>query len=487
MNRNLSELAPHQVWEQFHKITQVPRPSHHEEAIRAFLLNQARTHHLEYSADDVGNVILRKPATPGMESRKGIILQAHMDMVPQKNKEKPFDFTKDAIDAYIDGDWVTADGTTLGADNGLGMAAILAVMTSDNLVHGPLEALITATEETGLDGALGLKGGLLHGEILINLDSETEGELCVGCAGGEDVTMTLPYRQLAVPTAHHALRVEVKGLKGGHSGIDIHLERGNANLILIRLLKGVSRQYGVRITAIDGGGLHNAIPREATATLVVPDGAVAAFRQAVNEYEKILKAEYKGIDEELIIQVNEAPQPDFMLDEESQQRLICAMHGCPNGVIRMSQSMKGVVQTSSNLARVVSQEGLLTIICMVRSSVSSERIDLGERIASVFELAGADITRSGMYEGWNPNMESPILKTMTASYTRLFGQVPSVQAVHAGLECGIISTNYPHLDMISFGPTIRHPHSPDEKVYIPSVQKFWDYLVDTLRNAPFKE
>jgi len=486
MDRNLKKLSPGKVWEKFEEITRIPRPSHHEDAIRRYLLAEARAHGIEAFGDGAGNVIMRKPATPGMESRKGIILQAHMDMVPQKNGDKTFDFTRDAIEAYIDGDWVTADGTTLGADNGMGMAAILAVMESDDLVHGPLEALITATEETGMDGANGLEGGLLRGEILVNLDSETEGELYVGCAGGLDASMTFRYAEEPVPADTKAFRIEVKGLRGGHSGIEIVLERANANRVLFRLLRSASRAFGLRLASVDGGGLRNAIPREAAAVAVVPATAAATFVEAVKAFEAVVKAEYKGVDDAIAVSATETAVPASLIDASTEGRLIRAVQGCPNGVIRMSPSMKGLVQTSTNLARVVSGDGKIAVQCLLRSSVTSEKNDLGESIASVFELAGAEVTLSGGYDGWNPDMDSPILAVMRASYKELFGSEPAVTAIHAGLECGIIGTNYPGLDMISFGPTIRYPHSPDEKVSIPSVERFWKYLLATLRNAPAK-
>lgn len=486
MDREIKRLAPEPVWIKFAEILRVPRPSFHEDAIREYLLNEARTHGIECEADEAGNVILRKPATKGMEARKGIILQAHMDMVPQKNNDKSFDFTHDPIDAYIDGDWVTADGTTLGADNGIGMAAILAVMEADDIPHGPIEALITTTEESGMHGARGLKEKMLDGDILINLDSESEGELFVGCAGGLDASITFSYHEEAIPSGHIAYRVEIKGLKGGHSGMDIVLERGNANQLLIRFLKQAEGEFSMRLASIDGGGLRNAIPREASAVVVIPQAADKAFQEAVRQYETLLKDEYKGVDDGITFTAIETGMPATLIDKTTQQKMIRAVHGCPNGVMRMSPSMEGLVQTSSNLARVVSEKGEIHVHCLLRSSVNSEKADLGDRIASVFELAGATTLLEGSYDGWNPNMDSPILHAMTSSYETLFGKAPAVMAIHAGLECGIISTNYPHLDMISFGPTIVHPHSPDEKVNIPSVGRFWKFLLDTLRNAPFK-
>ena len=484
--RNLSALKPALVWKHFAQIVRIPRPSSNEEKIRKYVMDFAREKGLECKEDAAHNVYVRKPASKGMEDRKGVVLQAHLDMVPQKNNDKKFDFTKDAIDAYVDGEWVTADGTTLGADNGIGAAAILAVLEDDSLVHGPLEALFTATEETGMDGAFGLKKGLLHGDILLNLDSETEGELYVGCAGGLDASMTFSYEEESVPASSTAFLVEVKGLKGGHSGIEIVLERGNANLVLFRLLKMAEKAFGLRLSSVDGGGLRNAIPREARAVVTVPAAEAGAFREAVRDFERTVREELRSVDEGVSVTAEETALPASLIDTDTQRRLIRAVHGCPNGVVRMSPSMKGLVQTSTNLARVVSSGGRIAVQCLLRSSVGSEKRDLGERIASVFELAGAEVVLSGAYDGWNPDMDSPILAAMVASYERLFGRRPAVTAIHAGLECGIIRTNYPHLDMISFGPTICYPHSPDEKVSIPSVERFWNYLLETLRSAPEK-
>ena len=484
--RNLAALKPALVWKHFAQIVRIPRPSSHEEKIRKYVMDFAREKGLECKEDAAHNVYVRKPASKGMEDRKGVVLQAHLDMVPQKNNDKKFDFTKDAIDAYVDGEWVTADGTTLGADNGIGAAAILAVLEDDSLVHGPLEALFTATEETGMDGAFGLKKGLLHGDILLNLDSETEGELYVGCAGGLDASMTFSYEEESVPASSTAFLVEVKGLKGGHSGIEIVLERGNANFVLFRLLKMAEKAFGLRLSSVDGGGLRNAIPREARAVVTVPAAEAGAFRESVRDFERTVREELRGVDEGVSVTAEEAALPASLIDTDTQRRLIRAVHGCPNGVVRMSPSMKGLVQTSTNLARVVSSGGRIAVQCLLRSSIGSEKRDLGERIASVFELAGAEVVLSGAYDGWNPDMDSPILAAMVASYERLFGRRPAVTAIHAGLECGIIRTNYPHLDMISFGPTICYPHSPDEKVSIPSVERFWNYLLETLRSAPEK-
>ena len=484
MNKDFSALAPALVWKHFAAICNIPHPSHHEEKIREYVVDFAKAQGLEYTVDEANNVYVRKPATAGMENRKGIVIQAHLDMVPQKNNDKVFDFENDPIEAYIDGEWVTANGTTLGADNGIGAAAILAVLEDKTLVHGPVEALFTATEETGMDGAFGLKGGLLQGDILLNLDSETEGELYVGCAGGLDANITLPYTAEAAPVGYTAYAVEVKGLKGGHSGIQIGYQRANANCELFRLLNASA--CDLRLASVDGGGLRNAIPREATAVVLVANGDVATFEAEVAAFEKTLIAEYANIEDSISVKAAVVTTPTEVIPAEVATKLAKAVIGAPNGVVKMSVEMEGLVQTSSNLARVISDGQTVKIQCLLRSSVNSEKHALGAAIKGVFELAGATVELSGDYDGWKPNMESPILHTMLASYESLYGVKPAVMAIHAGLECGIIGGKYEGLDMISFGPTICFPHSPDEKVEIASVEKFYSFLLHTLANAPLK-
>lgn len=487
MDRNLTALKPALVWKHFAEIVRIPRPSYHEERIRQYILDFARGKGLECREDAAHNVYVRKPASPGMEGRKGVVLQAHLDMVPQKNNDKAFDFEKDPIDAYIDGGWVTADGTTLGADNGIGAAAILAVLEDDTLEHGPLEALFTATEETGMDGAFGLKPGLLQGDILLNLDSETEGELYVGCAGGLDANITFDYAAVPVPAAgYRAAKITVKGLKGGHSGIQIVCQRANANKLLFRFLNAASARHEVLLCSVDGGGLRNAIPREAEAVVLVEEGAYDALAEALACYEKTVRAEYAEVEDAISIRIEPCDAPALMLPAQTADALTKAIVACPDGVQKMSLAMPGLVQTSTNLARVVSDGKSVKLQCLLRSSVNSEKEALGEAIAAVFSLAGARTELTGSYDGWNPNMSSPILGAMTSSYETLYGAKPAVTAIHAGLECGIIGSKYPGMDMISFGPTICYPHSPDEKVEIASVGKFYDFLVETLRNIPKK-
>lgn len=482
MDKNLKALKPELVWKHFSEIVNIPRPSHHEEKIREYVVEFAKAHNLEYKVDEACNVYVRKPATPGYENRMGVVLQAHLDMVPQKNNDKVFDFENDPIEAYIDGEWVTANGTTLGADNGIGAAAILAVLEDNTLEHGQVEALFTATEETGMDGAFGLKAGLLTGDILLNLDSETEGELYVGCAGGLDANICFNYTAEVAPAGYEAVALTVKGLKGGHSGIQIGYQRGNANRLLFRFLRQTSLEW--LLASVDGGGLRNAIPREATAVLLVKNAA--EFAAEVAEYEKKVIAEFEGIEDSISIFAEGCAAPAEIIPAAVAESLSKAVVGAPDGVIRMSVAMEGLVQTSTNMARVVSDGSTIRLQCLLRSSMNSEKEALGEAIKSVFELAGATVELSGSYDGWNPNMQSPILHAMKASYNALYGKELAVMAIHAGLECGIIGGTYPNLDMISFGPTICYPHSPDEKVEIASVAKFYEFLLDTLKNAPVK-
>lgn len=483
----IKDLQPKAVWENFYKLTQVPRPSHHEEKARQFMLQWAKENHIEASMDEAGNIIMRKAATPGMENRKGVILQGHLDMVPQKNEETVHDFENDPIQTYIDGDWVRAKGTTLGADNGMGVAAGMAVLTSTDIPHGPLEVLITATEETGMDGANGLKPGLLNGDILMNLDSETEGELYVGCAGGVDFSASFNYQEEAVPANVKAYRLAIKGLKGGHSGMEINLGRGNSNKLLFRFLKSHGEELGLRIANLLGGSLRNAIPRESFATVTVPAGNAEKLLAAVKETEAIFKAELCEKEPDLSFSAEAVAMPTAVIDSCTQFRVTNAILACPNGPVRMIDSMPGTVETSNNLAIVQSKEGKIIVKSLVRSSVETAKEAMAQSIRAVFELAKADeIEFEGGYPGWKPNPDSAILNEMQEIYEKLYGVRPAIMAIHAGLECGILGSKYPHWDMISFGPTLCSPHSPDERVNIPSVVKFWDYLKETLKNIPMK-
>ena len=439
---------------------------------------------LETIVDEVGNVIIRKPATKGMENRKGVILQGHLDMVPQKNSDKQFDFEKDPIAALIQGDWVTADGTTLGSDNGIGVAAAMAVLESTGIPHGPIEALFTVDEETGMTGAFGLKPGLLRGEILINMDSEDEGELYVGCAGGIDISASKSYSEEESPAGHSAYRVALRGLKGGHSGMDISLGRANANKLLFRFLMQAESDLHIRIAEASGGDLRNAIPRESSAVVLVPADLDGKFEKLIASTEEIYRKEFAETEPDLQLTCSKTGMPDQVVPLREQYQFIRAVFACPNGVQRMSQSMPGLVETSNNLAIVRLGGGSFEALNLTRSSVDSAKEATAWKIAAVFHLIAADVTLSGEYPGWKPDMQSPILKVCQQVYEKEFGKIPEIKAIHAGLECGLLGGVYPHLDMISFGPTIRFPHSPDEKVEISTVKKFWEFLVAILKAVP---
>ena len=484
MSKEILNLEPKAIWKHFYSLTQIPRPSKKEAEVIQFMKEFGENLGLKTVVDEVGNVIISKPATPGMENRKGIIMQGHLDMVPQKNSDKVHDFEKDPIITMIDGEWVTADGTTLGADNGMGVAAAMAVLESKELVHGPVEALFTIDEETGMTGAFELKPGVLSGDILLNMDSEDEGELYVGCAGGEDANISFIYSDDKVPADVKAFKFSITGLKGGHSGLDIILGRGNANILTFRYFKQGYEKFGLRLASIDGGSLRNAIPREAFSVITIPESNVAKFLKSVKEFESVVKAELSLTEPYLKISVEETSLPSSLIDEKTQVNLTKAVIACPNGVIRMSDSMKGLTETSTNLAIIKSGYGKIQVSCLMRSSVDSAKKFLGDTIEAVFTLAGANVIFEGAYPGWKPNMESPILKVMQNVYQNKYGNIPEIKAIHAGLECGLLGGVYPNWDMISFGPTIRFPHSPDEKVNIDSVGKFWDFLVETLKNVP---
>jgi dipeptidase D len=483
---DIRKLEPGPLWSFFYDITQIPHPSKKEKKITDYVVKFGKDHKLETIVDKIGNVIIRKPATKGMEKRKGVILQTHLDMVPQKNNDKKHDFEKDPIQAIIDGDWVKANGTTLGSDNGIGVAAALAVLASKELQHGPVEALFTIDEETGMTGVFGLKKGILKGDILMNLDSEDEHELCVGCAGGIDISGAMKYDEEKAPARMGAYRITATGLKGGHSGVDISLGRANSNKLLFRFLMQAESDFGIRLAEAAGGNLRNAIPRESYAVLLVASAKVKSFEKFVKGYEKMYRAEFAETEPNLSFSCKKCERPVKIMAKHDQYKIIRALFVCPNGVLRMSQAMKGLVETSNNMAIVKCARGKLEVHNLCRSSVNTSKESNAWKIAAVFHLIGAKVTMSGAYPGWKPNMASPILKVLSGTYTKMFGTAPDVKAIHAGLECAIIGGVYPDLDMISFGPTIKYPHSPDEKVNIPSVKKFFDFLCETLKQVPAK-
>ena len=479
-----SNLQPKQLWENFTQILDIPRPSKKEERIFQFIKEFGEKLNLETITDKVGNVIIKKPATPGMENCKTVTIQAHLDMVPQKNNDKVHNFETDPISAYVEDGWVKAEGTTLGADNGIGMAAMMAALQSNEMQHGPIEALFTADEETGMTGAFGLKPGILEGDILLNLDSEDEGELFIGCAGGIDTGVEFSYEEERNPENSPAYKITVKGLKGGHSGGEIHLGRGNANKIMNRILWETSKKLNLRISSIDGGGLRNAIPRESSAVITVSSGVdIESF---VNDISKIIKAELSITEPNLVINIEPTELPKSVMSAKCQKELLNSVYAAPNGVIRMSDEMPGLVETSTNMAKVAVNGGNAQVLFLTRSSVDTAKDDVCNIIESVFEHINAKVEHAGSYPGWNPNMNSEILNIARDTYKKLFDKEPEIKAIHAGLECGLFKSVYPNMDMISFGPTIRNPHSPDEMTNIETVQKFWDYFVEILKNIPKK-
>lgn len=481
--KDIRKLEPDALWHYFYEITQIPRPSKKEKKMVDFVIKFGKDHKLETVVDKVGNVIIRKSATKGMERRKSIIFQSHLDMVPQKNSDKKHDFEKDPIEAIVDGEWVKANGTTLGSDNGIGVAATLAVLASKDIPHGPLEALFTIDEETGMTGANGLKKGLLKGDILMNLDSEDEGELYVGCAGGIDVSVTKKYREEKSPRGMSAYRVDIKGLKGGHSGVDIALGRANSNKLMFRFLMQAESDFGIRLAEASGGDLRNAIPREAYSVVLVAGVKATQFEKFVKGYEKMYRKEFSETEPTLSFKCKKIKAPVRIMSKTEQYKIIRSVFACPNGVQRMSQAMPGLVESSNNLAIVKCGGGKFEAHNLTRSSVDSAKEAIAWKIAAVFHLINAKVTLSGSYPGWKPNMESPILETMSGVYRKMYGKIPEIKAIHAGLECGIIGGVYPGLDMISFGPTIKYPHSPDEKVNIVSVKKFFDFLCETMKQV----
>lgn len=486
MSQDIRNIAPQNVWNHFADLNAVPRPSKKEERIIQFMVDFGKSLNLDTSVDKVGNMIIKKPATSGMEDRKAIVMQGHVDMVHQKNADTEFDFEKEGINMFVDGDWVKAKGTTLGADNGLGVAAIMAVLSSTDIQHPAIEALFTIDEETGMTGAMGLDANVLNGDILLNLDTEEDDEIGIGCAGGVDITATGTYTLEQIPEKTKAFKIAVTGLNGGHSGMDIIKGLGNANKIMNRLLFNGSENFGLRIASINGGSLRNAIPRESFATVVIDCTSEKLFLEESALLIDKIKNEFASLEQNLIIEINETETPENVLNTKAQSNLIKAIYATVNGVYRMSPDVKGLVETSNNVAKVTVENGEIKILCLTRSSSESNKWDLANAIKSAFELAGFIVDFSGSYPGWLPNMNSSILKVVESTYKKLFSDKPNVAACHAGLECGILGKNYPDMEMISFGPNIKGAHSPDERAQISSTQKFWKLLLEVLKNIPKK-
>lgn len=482
----IKNLKPECIWRNFDALTQVPRPSGHLEKVQQFLLDFAKNTGVEAFKDEAGNIVMRKPATPGMENRKTVILQAHMDMVPQKEKTSTHNFETDPIQTYIDGEWVRAKGTTLGADDGLGVAAIMAVMEAKDLKHGPIEALITADEETGMYGANGLPGGELEGEILLNLDTEQEGELIIGSAGGVDITATLDYQEAESDKTDAAVKITIKGLKGGHSGLEICEGRGNANKMMVRIVREAIAEDEACLASWHGGNMRNAIPREAEVVLTLPKENVEDLKAIVAEYKETFNNEYKGIESDIEVVAEDVALPEMIVPQEIQDNLVDAIYAAHNGVWRYIPTMPEIVETSSNLAIVDIDGGKAAIKILARSSSETMKEDLSTSLESCFNMAGMKVEFSGAYGGWDPNTDSELIKVMRNIYKNLFNKEPKVQVVHAGLECSIILSKYPGLDICSFGPTLLSPHTPTERAHWPSTTKFWDLLVKTLEEIPAK-
>lgn len=483
----IKDLQPAIVWNNFYGLTRCPRPSKHEEIVREHILKWAKERNIDAAADETGNIIMRIPATKGYENRKGVVLQGHMDMVPQKTADTAHDFLKDPIETWIDGEWVKAKGTTLGADNGLGVALAMSVAEDKTLKHGPIEVLVTYDEETGMSGAEALKPGVLKGDILLNLDSEDDLELCIGCAGGLDAVADFKYESLPTPAGYAAYKFDVKGLSGGHSGMDISLYRANANKVLVRALYPLLEKYGAKVADIKGGSLRNAIPFESEAIVLLPEAKAAAAVRTARKVFASLKAKYAESDPAMSCTVTkEKKLPRKYIQDDVMLNAVKAIGACPSNVIRMSQSMPGLTETSINLAVVRCKAGHLTVASLLRSAINESKEDLAIRVKFIFELAGAKIKFFGGYPGWVPKPDTPINKLLNDTHRKMFGKPMNVAATHGGLECALLGAKYPNWEMVSIGPTVMYPHSPDEKCFIPSVQKVWDFLKVVLEAIPEK-
>ncbi|MBI3123223.1 MAG: aminoacyl-histidine dipeptidase [Ignavibacteriales bacterium] len=486
MGEALGHLKPELLWKHFEEICKRPHPSRHEQLVAKYVVDFAKQNNLECATDSFGNVVVRKPATPGKENLTPVVMQGHLDMVPEKNADVAHNFEKDPIQCYADGDWVKAKGTTLGSDNGIGAAAALAVLESKDVEHGPIEALFTLDEETGLNGAQALQPGFVNADILMNLDSEEDGALYIGCSGGQSTTVKFKYELKDVPEKTAAYDISITGLKGGHSGLDIHLGKGNAIKLMVRLLHELNYNYGVRLVSMSGGSKHNAIPRESFATIRVPKKSADDVLGYVEHYNAIVKAELSSVEPTLVVACAASKSKSKVMDKTTSKNIIDSLYAVPNGVIKMSADIEGLVETSTNLAVVVTNKKAVEVILSQRSSVESEKIDISNSIAALFKLAKAEVLQGDGYPGWKPDIHSPVLAVMKKVFHEKYGKEPEVKAIHAGLECGIIKERYPHIDMISFGPTIFGAHSPDERVQISTVEKFWENLVAALKNIPAK-
>lgn len=482
----LSQLSPQPLWDIFAKICSIPHPSYHEAQLAEYIMSWAKEKGLHAERDQVGNILIRKPATAGMENRKPVALQAHLDMVPQKNNDTAHDFTKDPIRPWIDGEWVKARGTTLGADNGIGMASALAVLSDDSVEHGPLEVLLTMTEEAGMDGAFGLQAGWLQADILINTDSEEEGEIYMGCAGGIDFISTLKLERETIPAGFQAFNLVIKGLKGGHSGGEIHLGLGNANKLLARFLGAHAQELDLRLVEFTGGTLRNAIPREGFALVAVPAAQVDVLKGLTAKYLDILKNELAAVEKNLTVLLEPVNTAKAALTAASRDAFINLLNATPNGVIRNSDAVKGVVETSLNVGVVTTDDDKAQIICLIRSLIDSGKEYVVGMLTSLGKLAGAETIAKGSYPGWQPDAHSPVMHLVRETYQRLFDKTPNIMVIHAGLECGLFKRPYPNMDMVSIGPTITGPHSPDEQVHIESVGQYWILLTALLKAIPAK-
>jgi dipeptidase D len=487
----LARLQPNKLWQIFDKICSIPHPSKHEQKISLWIQSWATELGLSVKEDAVGNLIIKKPATAGLENKKGVILQAHMDMVPQKNADKTHDFLTDPIKPYIiteaDGDWVTAEGTTLGADNGIGLSSALAVLASDDIAHGPLEVLVTIDEEAGMTGAFGLESGWLDGELLINTDSEQEGEIYMGCAGGIDAEATFAISYEDVADDVESFNLSISGLKGGHSGVDIHTGRANANKLLVRFLLDASLELGLRLTELNGGSLRNAIPREADASFVISRSKITALNTKLADYLATINQSLGAVETSIEMLLISPETFDECWTQATQNNILRALNGCPNGVLRMSDDIEGIVETSLNLGVMRSKGNKFVAMSLIRSLHDDGRLEAQTMVQSVFDLAGANMGFSGAYPGWKPDTSSALMQTVRDTYQSLFNKVPEIMVIHAGLECGLFKTAYPNWDMVSFGPTIKFPHSPDEKVNIAAVEQYWQLLLAVLANIPDKK